>query len=336
MKAFVTGCTGMLGSNLVYLLAERGHQVRALVRSEEKAKKLFGEQAGITFVVGDMENTEGFSHELFGNDVLFHTAAYLREYFVRAGNHGPKLERVNIRGTIKLLKAAEDHGVKKAIYVSAGGVIGRKPDGGPGDEVAPPSQLIYRNHYLRSKFLAEQEITKFLQHHKLPVVLILPGVILGPSDSGPTASGQFILDYIHGRIPGILGGGMPLVDARDVAEAMIAAIDKGRSGERYVIGGRYFDMEQIYELLEKATGIPAPRRRIPDAVARAVARISVFVGRLTGKPVAISPEGLDIILSRLQFDSSKAFKELGVSFRPTLDTLRDEVEWYKQHGFVKT
>lgn len=336
MKAFVTGGTGMLGSNLVHLLVERGHQVRALIRSEVKASRLFGDQEGIRFVVGHIENVEGFAHELSGSDVLFHTAAYFRECFVDSGNHKEKLQKINVHGTIELLKAAEARGLKKAIYVSSGGLIGLKPDGEPGDERTPPSHVVYKSHYLNSKLVAEQKIEEFLQDHKLPVVLILPGAVLGLYDMGPTPSGRFVLDYMHGKIPGVLNGGVSLVDARDVATAMISAADYGRSGERYIVGGRYLDMKDVLQSLEKVSGIPCPSRRIPNIVARVSAKTQAMISRLTGKPPSISPVTLDIILSKLRLDSSKAAKELGISFRPVLDTLNDAVQWHRQQQFGRT
>jgi nucleoside-diphosphate-sugar epimerase len=138
MRAFVTGSTGLLGSNLVKTLLEQGHEVRGLVRSPEKAQRIFAD-GKIDLVTGNVQDVATFAHSLAGCDALFHTAAYFREYY-QPGNHKAMLERINVQGTIDLLIAAEKHGVKKAVHISASGVIGRKPDGSPGDETTPPDE----------------------------------------------------------------------------------------------------------------------------------------------------------------------------------------------------
>ncbi|MBC8171474.1 MAG: NAD-dependent epimerase/dehydratase family protein, partial [Anaerolineae bacterium] len=169
MKAFVTGSTGLLGSNLVNLLLAQGHEVKALVRSEAKARKFLTDPR-IEIIQGDMEKVDGFAAELQGCDVLFHTAAYFREYY-GPGDHWATLEKINVHGTIRLLELAEKAVVKKVIYVSSSGVIGRKPDGSPADETTAPDQLAEReNLYFKSKVAAEQAVANFLKTHHLPVV----------------------------------------------------------------------------------------------------------------------------------------------------------------------
>lgn len=280
-----------------------------------------------------MEDVPGFAHDLSGCEVLFHTAAYFREYF-RPGHHDGKLHTINVTGTLQLLEAAEQHHVKKVVYVSTAGVIGLRPEGAPSDETVTPGPLTYRNLYFKSKLLAESKVYEFLQHHSLDVVLILPGVILGPRDAEPTPTGQVVLDYLHGRVLGVLKGGLPLVDVCDVALTMIAAVDKGRTGERYLIGGQYVEMQQILDMLEQVTGIPAPQRHIPDFAARTLAYLMAWGSRITGQLPVISLASVEIILAKGKFDSRKAFNELGILYRPLTDTLRDEVEWYREHGFI--
>ncbi len=174
MKAFVTGSTGLLGNNLVRLLIEQGHSVKALVRSQEKASKLFSNLDDVTLVKGDMLDIDSFAKELAGCDVLFHTAAYFREYY-QPGNHWQMLEDINVKSTMKLLTEAEKQGIKKLIYVSSAGPVGMKAANVPGDESTPRDPQAIKNLYFKSKVLAEDAIFEFLKQHSLPVILILPG-----------------------------------------------------------------------------------------------------------------------------------------------------------------
>ncbi len=169
MKAFVTGSTGLLGNNLVRLLVEKGHYVKALVRSKDKALKQFGDLP-VEYVVGDMENVAGFAAEMKDCDILFHTAAYFREYYEKSRDHWKILENINVKGSLKILETAEKQGVAKAIYVSSSGTIGMKADGSPGDENTPPSPYTENNLYFKSKVLADKAVTEFAQNSKMTVV----------------------------------------------------------------------------------------------------------------------------------------------------------------------
>jgi len=332
MKAFVTGSTGLLGSNLVNLLTANGYEVKALARSWEKAARLLG-HTGAQMIAGNMENVDAFTPQLKDVDVLFHTAAYFREYY-GPGDHWATLERINVKATIQLLEAAERQGVKKVIYVSSSGVIDTKADGSPGDESTPSDQRATDNLYLKSKVLAEKAIYEFLRSHSLPVVFILPTVMFGPRDAGPTGPGQVILDFLGRKLPGIPPGGFNVVDARDVAQAMLNAVERGKSGERYILNNQYYDLGEILALLSKVSDVLAPTRRIPYPVALAVAHLSEARARLTGTRSALTVNGVRTLNAVLDVRSDKAQRELGATYRPFEETLRDEVNWFVQHGYV--
>jgi dihydroflavonol-4-reductase len=331
MKAFVTGSTGLLGNNLVRLLIEQGHSVKALVRSQEKASKLFSNLDDVTLVKGDMLDIDSFAKELAGCDVLFHTAAYFREYY-QPGNHWQMLEDINVKGTIKLLSEAEKQGIKKVIYVSSAGPVGMKSPGVPGDETTPPDPQAIGNLYFKSKVLAEEAIYKFLEQHSLPVVLILPGWMFGPRDAAPTGGGQLVLDYLQQKIPGILDGGTCMVDARDVAQAMTNAVEYGQSGDRYITAGQYFTLEQLFKSLEKVSGVPSPKRRISYNVSLILAWFSDMYARLTGAKSMLPLDGIRIMHLKTQVTSAKAIGELKVTFRPLEETLHDVVDWFRKHN----
>jgi dihydroflavonol-4-reductase len=327
MKALVTGATGLLGSNLVRALRAEGHSVRALVRSKEKARRQLAD-SGAELVVGDMEDVPGFAGALAGVDVAFHTAAYFREYY-GPGDHRPKLEAINVRGTLALAEAARAHGVKRLIETSSSGTIGLKPDGSPGDEATPPAPLAKRNLYFNSKVLAAAKLHELAVRTGLEVVHILPGWIFGPGDAAPTASGQLVLDFLAGKLPAIPPGGTSAVDARDVAVGMIRAAERGRPGEKYILGGDFVTLADVIRTLEQVAGRPGPRARIPYPVAFVYAALSQTWAKLTGGETLVTLEGVRMMQARLAVTSAKAERELGWKHRPLRETLADEVAWYR-------
>lgn len=332
MKAFVTGSTGLLGSNLVRLLQAQGHEVKALARSSEKAARVLGDTSA-EIVVGDMQNVAGFAQEMAGCDVLFHGAAYFREYY-SAGDHWPILQNINVDAVVEILTAAEAMGVQKAIHVSSSGVIGAE-NGKPGDESTPPSPIAYENLYFKSKILAEEAVQQFVQTHKLPVVMILPGWMMGPGDAAPTQAGQMILDLLHGEMPGILNGGNTIVDARDVAQAMLNAVEHGRSGDRYIVGGEFHTLAELAQTITAVTRIPVTQRRIPTPLALAVAWVSETVARLRNTDTLMTVSGVRTLTNPMRLNSAKAQRELGVTFRPLSETIADEVAWFAERGYVR-
>ncbi len=332
MNALVTGGTGLLGGNLARLLVERGYRVKALVRSRKKAEDLLG-GLGVEYVEGDMLDVPRFAGALAGVDVLFHTAAYFREYYQR-GDTKDMLERINVRGTAELLRAAREHSVGRTVFTSSSGTIGVKRDGSPGDETTPPHPSIRGNGYFESKVRAEEEIRSFMRETGADVVTVLPGWMFGPGDAAPTGSGQLVLDFLLGKLPIVLDGGTSVADARDVASAMILAAERGRAGERYIAGGSFHTIAEISHILEDVSGVPAPRRRVPYPLMMAVAGASELLGRATGRPVLISRDAVRTMRAKLQVDSAKAKRDLGATFRPLTDTLRDEVTWFKQRGMA--
>lgn len=333
MKAFVTGGTGLLGSNLVLALLSRRHEVRCLVRDTEKARRIFGDLP-IEFVQGDMRDTDAFSEALKGSNVLFHAAAYFREYY-QPGRNTDDLRLINVEGTVKLFEHAERRGVERIVYVSSSGVIGTKPEGEAGDEDTPPGKAVNWNRYFRSKLEAQTAIADFQRRHSIDIVQILPGWMFGPGDRGPTGSGLLVLSYLRREIHALIDGGSNVVDARDVADAMISAAERGRAGQKYLVGGRYVTFKDIMDDLEQVTGIPGPRFRIPFALALLFSVISFKYGLLLQKTVFITPESVRIIHARLRVDSSRAENELGAGFRPFVQTLRDEVEWVRGNGILE-
>lgn len=331
MEAFVTGGTGFLGNNLVRQLVFGGHHVTAVVRSREKADRLLGD-LDVTIVEGDMRDVDGFADHLDGCEVLFHTAAYFREYY-RRGDRDDSLHRINVDATIDLLDAADAAGVGRVVYVSSAGVVGRKPNGDPGDESTPPGDIARTNGYFRSKVEADRAVERFCQSHDLSVVTVLPGWMFGPGDAAPTDAGRLVVDLVSESLPAVFDGGGVVADVRDVADAMIVAAERGETGERYIVGGPYTDLREIAATLSTITGCRTPRH-LPYRAVMAFAALSETMARLRNRETTTTRQGVSTMGAKLLVDSSNAERELGATFRPLSETLRDEVAWFRAEGYL--
>jgi dihydroflavonol-4-reductase len=328
MRVFVTGATGLLGSNIVNAFLADGHSVRALARTPSKAAGLYA-AGDVTVVQGDVGAVSAFAEQLAGCDLLVHAAAYFREYYA-PGDHWDLLYRTNVDGTRDILNAAAGQGISKVVYISTSGLIGPPATGRISDESSPPGRRTHENLYFRSKLLAEEAILEWGREHATPVVHILPGWMFGPGDTGPTGSGRMVLDFLARKLPGIPPGRASVVDARDVAGAVVRAAHSGRPGERYIVAGAPHTLREILEILERVSGIPKPRLGLPYPVALGFAYVSKFVSRVTGAPALVTPEAIKTLQEPYDVSSAKAVRELGVTFRPLEETLRDEIAWFKQ------
>lgn len=333
-SAFVTGSTGLLGNNLVRQLVERGVRVTALARSRSKAAtQLAG--LDVDIVEGDMADIAGFASHLAGHDVLFHTAAYFRDSY-KGGHHRDALIGTNVTATAGLLEAAYAAGIRRFVHTSSIAVLRGEP-GQVIDETMrrDPAEA---DDYYRSKILSDVAVQSFLATHPdMHGSFVLPGFMFGPGDAGPTSAGRIVLDFAKRRLPGIPPGGFSIVDARDVAAAEIAAADRGRRGELYLAAGRSTTMADLVVELATATGVPAPKLRVPLAVLYAIGGIEELAARLFGRPALLSLAAVRLIQSesgRDQFSSEKSERELGLTFRPIPETLADVVGWYRAHGWL--
>jgi dihydroflavonol-4-reductase len=334
MNALVTGGTGMLGHNLVRQLLEAGWHVKALVRSKQKAHKLLG-GLNLEIVEGDMERVAEFTAALEDVTAVFHTAAYFREYGGRNADEWATLKRINIDGTLQLLEAAERAGVQSFVNTSSSGTIGVKPGNRPGDETTPPDAKQLRNLYFQSKVDSDAAISHWLETtRQMKVVTIKPGWMFGPRDAAPTAAGGLVLQFLNRELPGIMDGGGSVTDPRDVAAAMLNAVERGRHDESYAVAGRYASLEEIMLTLERVSGVPSPRAKLPQWLLEMLSRADEFRARVTNTPVRLPLVGIQTLHLKRGVDSSKAQRELGASFRPLEDTLRDTVQWFREHGYV--
>jgi len=333
--AFVTGSTGLLGNNLVRLLSQRGWKVKALARSRQKGERQLAGIPNVEIVVGDMANVPGFAASLAGADIVFHTAAHFRDSY-KGGNHWGPLYKINVEGTRELLNGAYAHGVRCMVHTSSIAVLDG-PRGATMDETMVRT-LPEKDAYYRSKVLADQQVFAFLETHPdFHATFVLPGWMHGPGDVGPTQAGQTVMDFVGGKLPGIVPATFSFVDARDVALAQIAAAEKGRRGERYLAAGRHMDIAELFRHLEAVTGIKAPTRKISAVVLYAIAGVSEVIARTMGKPALLSWATVQVMMQereRSRFDHKKSQAELAIAFRPVEETLADELAWFRDNGML--
>lgn len=328
MRAMVTGSTGLLGNNLVRALHARGVEVRALARSRAKFDYLVGD-ALATCVVGDMRRIDAWEEALEGCDMVFHTAAYFREYYA-PGDHAEALQAINVDGTLALMQAADRRRVSAFVHTSSSGAVGKRADGEPGDENTPPSATHLKNLYFRSKVDGDARIQAFRPSSGMRVVEILPGWMFGPGDAGPTSAGKLLRDLVDGKLPGVPRGGASVVDARDVVQAMVRAAAAAH-GERYLVAGRTMSLREVVDELAEAAGVASPRFDMPPALALSFSWLMERLAAAFKLDSVVSVEGVRVLLDNVRFSSEKAKRELGIEFRPFAETARDVVAWAQTH-----
>ena len=335
MKCFVTGASGFVGANLVHELAARGHAVRALLRPGADERGLAG--AAFQRVPGDLLDAALLEREMRGCDWCFHVAA---SYHLWLADYKP-MYAANVEGTRHVLTAAARAGCSRIVYTSTVGCIGLpKPEADgriiPTDEATPVAETQMSNHYKLSKWRAER-VALELAGQGLPVVIVNPSTPIGPRDVKPTPTGKVIVDFLNRQMPGFLDTGLNWVHVRDVAAGHIQAAERGRVGERYILGNLEgnWTMKATFGTLAEITGIPAPRMQVPYWVALAAAQASERISRFTGKPPKAPLAGVRMAKYKMWFNPAKAMRELGLPQTPPRQALADAVEWFYEEGYAK-
>ena len=328
MKALVTGATGFIGSAVARVLLEAGIHVRVLVRHTSILKNLEGLK--VEPVYGDLLDPSSLRQALSGCRQLYHIAAY----YALWAKDPSVFYNVNVQGTKQLLETAQEVGVERMVYTSTIGAIGLPDDGGLGTEETPisPSQLA--GDYKRSKYLAEQEVMR-LARTGLPVVTVNPTAPVGEGDVKPTPTGQIIVDYMLGRMWAYIDTGMNLIDVDDVAIGHLRAMERGRVGERYILGHSNLTLWEICQMLSNLTGVKAPRLKLPWRVVLPLAHINKWVADyVTHQPPRIPLEGVRMAKYRMHYDCSKALRELNLPQTPIETSLEKAVRWFRRHGYA--
>lgn len=327
MRAFVTGATGFIGANVVRALLKRGFDVRALARPTSDRRNIQGLPIGV--VEGDLRDYRSVKRGMEGCEVVFHVGA-LYSFWVRPQRF---IYEVNVDGTRNVLRAAEELGVERVVYTSSIAALGRGTVDNPADEDTPLRPEVLIGDYKKSKYLAQQVALEFAKRG-LPVVIVNPTFPVGPYDLKPTPTGRVILDFLRRKIPAYMDTGLNVVAAEDVAEGHILALERGRPGECYILGGENLAMKELLELLSKITGLPAPKFKLPYAVALPLAYLNVWFCLLTGKNPRMTPDTVRMTRYYEFFDIRKAREELGYDPMPAEEALRRAVEWFRKNGMV--
>jgi len=333
MKAFVTGASGFIGSNLVHDLVAQGHRVKALLRPGSDQRGLAG--AEFQAVTGDVLDRKLLEREMEGCDWCFHVAAsyhlWLRDY--------KPMYAANVEGTRNVLEAAGKAGCRRIVYTSTVGCVGlpKMVDGQwvPSTEADAISNKQLSNHYKCSKWQAECLAVKLFKDG-LPIVIVNPTAPVGPRDVKPTPTGQVIVDFLNRKLPAYLDTGLNWVHVRDVAAGHIRAAEAGEPGERYILGNKEgnWTLQQTLAMLEEITGIPAPKTQIPYWVALAAAHVSESAAFFTGKPPRAPLAGVRMAKYKMWFNPAKAIRWLQLPQTPPRQALADAVEWFRANGYV--
>ena len=325
MTTLVTGATGFLGSAIARELLKDGRNIKLLARDNADLQNIKGLDAEI--VVGDLRDRESLKSALEGCSILYHAAAYYSLW-----NKDKKLIfDINVRGTRNILETALDAGIENVIYTSTVGCIGLSKDRTPTNEDYPIDLATLSNDYKLSKFQAEK-IALEMHGKGLPVVIVNPSTPIGPRDIKPTPTGKIVLDFLNGKMPAYLDTGLNLIDVADCARGHILAEEKGRPGERYILGNKNMSLKDILLALEKITGIKAPSIKIPHWVAYTAGLACETLSNLITKtPPAIPLAGVKMAKYFMYFDSSKAIKELGLPQNSVENALGQSVQWFKEN-----
>ena len=328
MKVFLTGATGFVGRHVARAYAAQGAELRLLTRSTSNRAALEGLRAEV--VTGDLTNVEGLRTAVRGCEALVHVAADYR-LWVR----DPRaMYAANVDGTRGLLRIAREEGVAKVVYTSSVATMGFRSDLTMVDETTPVSVKDMIGHYKRSKYLAEQEAiaaAKAGQH----VMILNPTTPIGAGDAKPTPTGRIVVDFLNRKFPAYVDTGLNLVDVEEVARMHVAALDCGRVGERYILGGENLTLKQILDRMSAITGLPSPKMKVPHAVAMAFAFFDeTITGKLRGKEPRATVEAVRMGKKYMFASSAKAERELGFKVLPIYSALRTAIEWFVEHGYA--
>lgn len=326
----VTGASGFVGSHVARQLVAAGDQVRVLARPGSDLRALEG--VAVERVEGDLRDPASLARAMRGVQRVFHVAADYRLW----ARDPEEIYRSNVEGTRSLLGAAHAAGVERIVYTSTVATIAVPTHGAtlPNENTSATLQQMI-GHYKRSKFLAEQEAMQAAAAG-VPVVIVNPTAPVGPGDWKPTPTGRIIVDFLNGKMPAYVDTGLNVVAVEDVAAGHLLAAEKGSIGERYILGGRNMSLKEILDSLAKIAGRPAPRMKIPHAVALAAAYADQSFSRLTRREPRIPVEGVKMSRHRMFVASDKAERELGYRAGPVEAALQRAVRWYEENGYVRS
>ncbi len=328
MLAFITGATGFVGSHVARVLAEQGADLRLLIRSSSNTKNIAALKADR--VLGDLRDAASLEKAMAGCEVVFHVAADYR-LWVRDPD---QMYRSNVEGTRAILEAARKNRVRRVVYTSSVATMGFSSNGHSADEDSPVSLEKMIGPYKRSKFLAEQ-VAREAGQSGMEVVIVNPSTPIGEQDIKPTPTGRIVVDFLKKKFPAYVDTGLNLVDVDECARGHVAALEKGRSGERYILGGENLTLKQILDKLAAITGLPSPRVRVPYVMALATGVVDeVVMGHIFRREPRATIDAVRMGRKKMFVSSAKAELELGWKTVPVDGALKRAVDWFRANGYV--
>ncbi len=329
MKTLLTGASGFVGASLLRKLLDAGHEVRALLRPDSDRRNLQG--LDVECVDGDLRDPASLQRAMQGCNALFHVAADYRLW----SRHPQELYESNVTGTRNIMQAALQTEVERIVYTSSVAVLGIHPDGTPSNEDSPVSLDDMIGDYKRSKFLAEQEVSRLIAHESLPAVIVNPSTPIGPRDIKPTPTGRIILDAATGRMPAFVDTGLNIAHVEDVAAGHLLAFTKGLIGERYILGGTDLSLREILQVVARLTDQKPPSIELPQAAVMPIAYLSEWWAWISNGPEPrATVAGVRMSKKKMFFSSEKARRELGYQSRPAEDALREAIDWFRANHYM--
>jgi dihydroflavonol-4-reductase len=328
-KVLITGASGFVGSAVARQLVEAGFSVRALVRTTSPRFHLSG--LDIEFVEGDFRDPETVRPAMAGVRYLFHVAADYRLW----ARDRTEIMTNNVTGTRVMMEEALRAGVERVVYTSSVATLAVQTDGTSVDESAPLEEQKAIGAYKRSKIAAERLVERMIAEQRLPAVIVNPSTPIGPRDVKPTPTGRIIIEAASGRIPGFVDTGLNLVHVDDVAAGHLAALERGKIGERYILGGHNVQFADMLAEIATQVGRRPPRMRVPRSAIVPLAVTAEAIARFTGREPFVTLDGLRMSKYRMFFTTHKAERELGITARPFTDALADAIRWFRDAGYLK-
>lgn len=328
MRIFVTGASGFVGSHVAWALHGAGAELRLLTRKTSRTEHLHGLNADL--ITGDLRNPEMLRSALGGCDAVVHVAADYR-LWVRDPD---EMYAANVEGTRALLAMARDAGARRVVYTSSVATMGFRSDGTVVDEETPVALGAMVGHYKRSKFMAEQEAVAAATAGQ-QVVILNPTTPIGANDAKPTPTGRIVVDFLNRKFPAYVDTGLNLVDVEAVAAMHVAALERGRFGERYILGGENLTLKQILDRMAAITGLPSPNFQVPHSLAMAFAFFDEMItGHLRGGEPRATVEAVRMGKKKMFASSAKAERELGYRVQPVEPALRAAIDWFRANGYA--
>lgn len=327
VKTLITGANGFVGSAVLRQLLARGDSVRALVRPGADRRNLDG--LDLEIVNGNLTDINSLKRAVKDCDKLFHIAADYRLWTPDPD----EMYNINVAGSRRLLLAAMAAGVDKIVYTSSVATLGLNRDATPADESTPVSIDNMIGHYKRSKYLAEREVKKLFDAEQCPVTIVNPSTPVGPRDVKPTPTGRIILDTIRQRMPAYVDTGLNIVHVDDVANGHVLAMEKGETGERYILGGDNMTLAAILEYICVHQDRAPPTIKLPHNLVLPVAWFMERIADITGKEPRATVDGVRMSKKKMYFSSDKAREKLGYQTRPGVEGLKDAIEWFNRENY---